>query len=556
MRLLMTNKELADLIFPNITKTPEDYEAMYPKRDLMEGAKVVRFAPSPTGFMHIGNMMSATINYVLAKSSGGVFFLRNEDTDQARSVEGAVEFIHHVLNYYGIYPDEYEYNGKTVGNYGPYIQSERIEIYHAFIKYLISIGRAYPCFLTSDELNEIREYQAKSKKRIGIYGRYAKFRDISNDEAARRIKNGEKYVIRFRSKGDFNRKFIFEDLTKGKIEMPENDIDVPIMKSENLLPTYHFAHVVDDHLMRTTHVVRGEEWMSSVPLHYELFNAFGYKMPKYIHTSLILKKDGDTIRKISKRKDPEALMFYYEEKGYPTLAVIDAVLTIANSNFEEWRTNNPDKPFYEFPFSPKKMSSSGALFDLDKLDNISKNYISKMSASKLYEEYLTWAKKYDEHVYELISKYKEDTINFLNIERETKKPRKDYENYSSIFPKTWYMYDEEWNKTISYEFTKIINKDEIKSIMQACLDQYDSNDVEEVWFSKIKELCDQMGYQSNMKVYKENPDQYKGSIADFTTVIRVVLTTSNMTPNLYDIMKILGRKRMIERLNIFIEKYN
>ncbi len=552
----MTNKELADLIFPNITKTPEDYEAMYPKRDLMEGAKVVRFAPSPTGFMHIGNMMSATINYVLAKSSGGVFFLRNEDTDQARSVEGAVEFIHHVLNYYGIYPDEYEYNGKTVGNYGPYIQSERIEIYHAFIKYLISIGRAYPCFLTSDELNEIREYQAKSKKRIGIYGRYAKFRDISNDEAARRIKNGEKYVIRFRSKGDFNRKFIFEDLTKGKIEMPENDIDVPIMKSENLLPTYHFAHVVDDHLMRTTHVVRGEEWMSSVPLHYELFNAFGYKMPKYIHTSLILKKDGDTIRKISKRKDPEALMFYYEEKGYPTLAVIDAVLTIANSNFEEWRTNNPDKPFYEFPFSPKKMSSSGALFDLDKLDNISKNYISKMSASKLYEEYLTWAKKYDEHVYELISKYKEDTINFLNIERETKKPRKDYENYSSIFPKTWYMYDEEWNKTISYEFTKIINKDEIKSIMQACLDQYDSNDVEEVWFSKIKELCDQMGYQSNMKVYKENPDQYKGSIADFTTVIRVVLTTSNMTPNLYDIMKILGRKRMIERLNIFIEKYN
>ena len=556
MRLLMTNKELADLIFPNITKTPEDYEAMYPKRDLMEGAKVVRFAPSPTGFMHIGNMMSATINYVLAKSSGGVFFLRNEDTDQARSVEGAVEFIHHVLNYYGIYPDEYEYNGKTVGNYGPYIQSERIEIYHAFIKYLISIGRAYPCFLTSDELNEIREYQAKSKKRIGIYGRYAKFRDISNDEAARRIKNGEKYVIRFRSKGDFNRKFIFEDLTKGKIEMPENDIDVPIMKSENLLPTYHFAHVVDDHLMRTTHVVRGEEWMSSVPLHYELFNAFGYKMPKYIHTSLILKKDGDTIRKISKRKDPEALMFYYEEKGYPTLAVIDAVLTIANSNFEEWRTNNPDKPFYEFPFSPKKMSSSGALFDLDKLDNISKNYISKMSASKLYEEYLAWAKKYDEHVYELISKYKEDTINFLNIERETKKPRKDYENYSSIFPKTWYMYDEEWNKTISYEFTKIINKDEIKSIMQACLDQYDSNDVEEVWFSKIKELCDQMGYQSNMKVYKENPDQYKGSIADFTTVIRVVLTTSNMTPNLYDIMKILGRKRMIERLNIFIEKYN
>ena len=552
----MTNQELADLIFPNITKTPSDYENLYPKRDLGEGAKVVRFAPSPTGFMHIGNMMSATINYVLAKSSNGVFFLRNEDTDQARSVDGAVEFIHHVLSHYDIYPDEYEYNGKTVGNYGPYIQSERIEIYHAFIKHLISIGRAYPCFLTSDELNEIREYQSKSKKRIGVYGRYAKFRDISNDEAARRIKNGEKFTIRFRSEGDFNRKFIFEDLTKGKIEMPENDIDVPIMKSENLLPTYHFAHVVDDHLMRTTHVVRGEEWMSSVPLHHELFASFGFKMPKYIHTSLILKKDGDTIRKISKRKDPEALMFYYEEKGYPTIAVIDAVLTIANSNFEEWRTYNPDKPFYEFPFSPKKMSASGALFDLDKLDNISKNYISKMSANKLYEEYLAWAKKYDEHVYELISKYKEDTINFLNIERETKKPRKDYENYISIFPKTWYIYDEEWNKELKYDFTKITDKEEIKSIMDNYLNNYYNElDTEEEWFNKIKELCDKMGYASNMKEYKENPDNFKGNVADFTTVLRVVLTTSCMTPNLYDIMHILGKERMLTRFSIFIKQY-
>ena len=552
----MTNQELADLIFPNITKTPSDYENLYPKRDLGEGAKVVRFAPSPTGFMHIGNMMSATINYVLAKSSNGIFFLRNEDTDQARSVDGAVEFIHHVLSHYDIYPDEYEYNGKTVGNYGPYIQSERIEIYHAFIKHLISIGRAYPCFLTSDELNEIREYQSKSKKRIGIYGRYAKFRDISNDEAARRIKDGEKFTIRFRSEGDFNRKFIFEDLTKGKIEMPENDIDVPIMKSENLLPTYHFAHVVDDHLMRTTHVVRGEEWMSSVPLHHELFASFGFKMPKYIHTSLILKKDGDTIRKISKRKDPEALMFYYEEKGYPTIAVIDAVLTIANSNFEEWRTYNPDKPFYEFPFSPKKMSASGALFDLDKLDNISKNYISKMSASKLYEEYLAWAKKYDEHVYELISKYKEDTINFLNIERETKKPRKDYENYISIFPKTWYIYDEEWNKKLKYDFTKITDKEEIKSIMDNYLNNYYNElDTEEEWFNKIKELCDKMGYASNMKEYKENHDNFKGNVADFTAVLRVVLTTSCMTPNLYDIMHILGKERMLTRFSIFIKQY-
>lgn len=552
----MTNQELADLIFPNITKTPSDYEAMYPDRNLGEGAKVVRFAPSPTGFMHIGNMMSATINYVLARSSGGVFYLRNEDTDQARSVEGAIEFIYHTLNHYGINPQEYEFKGKTVGNYGPYIQSERIDIYHAYIKYLISIGKAYPCFLTSEELTEIREYQSKSKKRIGIYGRYAKFRDVSNDEAARRIKNGEKFTIRFRSEGDFNKKFVFEDLTKGKIEMPENDIDVPIMKSENLLPTYHFAHVVDDHLMRTTHVVRGEEWMSSVPIHYELFKAFSFKMPKYIHTSLILKKDGDTIRKISKRKDPEALMFFYEEKGYPALAVIDAVLTIANSNFEEWRTNNPLKPFYEFPFSPKKMSSSGALFDLDKLDNISKNYISKMSAEELFEQYREWAKKYDQHVYELISKYKDDTILFLNIEREGKKPRKDYENYSSIFSKTWYLYDEEWNRELKYDFGKINSKEEIAKIMEEYLNNYyNKDDTEEEWFNKIKELCEDMGYAANMKEYKENPEKFKGNVADFTTAIRVLLTTSSMTPNLYDIMNILGKDRMLKRLEIFKNNY-
>lgn len=552
----MTNQELADLIFPNITKTPSDYETMYPDRNLSEGAKVVRFAPSPTGFMHIGNMMSATINYVLARSSGGVFYLRNEDTDQARSVEGAIEFIYHTLNHYGINPQEYEFKGKTVGNYGPYIQSERIDIYHAYIKYLISIGKAYPCFLTSEELTEIREYQSKSKKRIGIYGRYAKFRDVSNDEAARRIKNGEKFTIRFRSEGDFNKKFVFEDLTKGKIEMPENDIDVPIMKSENLLPTYHFAHVVDDHLMRTTHVVRGEEWMSSVPIHYELFKAFSFKMPKYIHTSLILKKDGDTIRKISKRKDPEALMFFYEEKGYPALAVIDAVLTIANSNFEEWRTNNPLKPFYEFPFSPKKMSSSGALFDLDKLDNISKNYISKMSAEELFEQYREWAKKYDQRVYELINKYKDDTILFLNIEREGKKPRKDYENYSSIFSKTWYLYDEEWNRELKYDFGKINNKEEIVKIMEEYLNNYyNKDDTEEEWFNKIKELCEDMGYAANMKAYKENPEKFKGNVADFTTAMRVLLTTSSMTPNLYDIMNILGKDRMLKRLEIFKNNY-
>jgi glutamyl-tRNA synthetase len=555
---IMTHKDLAELIFPSITKTPEDYENIYPERELSEGAKVVRFAPSPTGFMHIGNMMSAVINYVLARGSNGIFYVRNEDTDQARTVEGALDFIHHTLKYYDIYPDEYEYNDKQVGNYGPYVQSERMEIYHAFVKHLISMGKAYPCFLTPEELTEIREYQTKSKKRIGIYGKYAKCRDITPDEAIKRIKDGEKFVIRFKSEGDFNKKFVFEDLVQGKIEFPENDLDVPIMKSGDLLPTYHFAHLVDDHLMRTTHVVRGQEWMSSVPLHYELFHAFNYKMPKYIHTSLILKKDEETgaIRKISKRKDPEALMFFYEEKGYPILAVIDAVMTIANSNYEEWRTNHPDAPFYEFPFSPKKMSPSGALFDLDKLDNISKNFISKMKAEDLYQEYLTWAKKYDEHVYDVISKYKDETIAFLNIERETKKPRKDYENYLAIFPKSWYMYDEEWDRELEYEFGKITDKEEIIKVMEAYLNNvYDSNDTQDEWFNKIKVLAEKFGYAGDMKEYKENPDNYKGNVADFTTIMRVVLTTKAMTPNLYDIMNILGKDKMLKRLEILKEKY-
>ncbi len=553
----MTNKELANLIFPNITKTPEDYERLYPERNLKEGAKVTRFAPSPTGFMHIGNMMSSVINYVLAKNSNGVFFLRNEDTDQARTVEGAMEFIFHTLNHYGLNPNEYELGNEVIGNYGPYVQSERIDIYHAFVKYLISIGRAYPCFLTKEEIDEIREYQTKSKKRIGIYGKYAKYRDLTPEDAAEKIKNDEKFIIRFKSLGDYNKKFIFEDLTKGKIEFPENDLDVPIMKSGDLLPTYHFAHLVDDHLMHTTHVVRGEEWLSSVPLHYELFKTFGYKMPKYIHTSLILKKDGDTTRKISKRKDPEALMFYYEEKGYPVVAVIDAVLTIANSNFEEWRTNNPDKPFYEFPFSPKKMSN-GALFDLDKLDNISKNYISKMTAKDLYNEYLAWALKYDQKVADLLKDHKEDTINFLNIEREIKKPRKDYENYSSIFAKIWYIFDSVWESfAFTYDFGKIKDKKEIVHIMEEYLNNYyEQVDTQDEWFNKIKELCEKLGYASDMKAYKENPDNYKGNIADFTTAIRVVLTTSSMTPNLYDIMNILGRNRMLKRLEVFKEKYH
>ena len=547
----MTTKELAELIFPNITKTVADYEKEYPERNLPEGAKVTRYAPSPTGFMHIGNFYSVVVDYVVAKRSNGIFYLRNEDTDGAREIEGAVEYIRHVLEHYNMNPDEYEYRDtiETKGNYGPYIQSERKDIYHAFIKELIAEGKAYPCFLTQEEMDVIREAQTKDKRRIGIYGRYAKYRNLDPAEAAERIKKGENYVIRLKSQGDFNKKFKFDDLAFGTMEFPENDIDVVIMKSSNLLPTYHFAHLVDDHLMRTTHVVRGQEWVSSIPTHYELFKTFGFKMPKYIHTPLILKKDGDKIRKISKRLDPEARMTYYEEKGYPIYSVIEAIMTIANSNYEAWRDSHPDAEFTEFEFSPKKMSASGALFDLDKLDNISKNYISRLKATEVFAMLDTWSKEYDKDFNKLINKYKDYTIEVLNIEREQKKPRKDYASFSEVKGQIWYMYDELFTDG-TYNFDERFDKKTIKEVLDTYFTKYyDENDDKDTWFNKMKELTDELGFCSDMKAYKESPDNYKGSVADISNIIRVGVTTLNQTPDLYIILKLLGTKRIQERIS-------
>lgn len=545
----MNREELANLIFPNITKTIADYEDEYPERNLGEGAIVSRYAPSPTGFMHIGNFLAATIDYVLARKSGGVFYLRNEDTDKMREVEGAVEYIRHVLEHYNMNPDEYEYRdiNETKGCYGPYIQSERKEIYQAFIKHLIIEGKAYPCFLTQEEMDSIRESQTRDKRRIGIYGRFAKYRDLDPSEAAERIKNGEKYTIRLKSAGDFNRKFKFNDLANGEMEFPENDIDIPIMKSSNGLPTYHFAHLVDDHLMHTTHVVRGQEWISSIPVHYELFRMFGFKMPKYIHIPLILKKDGDKIRKISKRLDPEARMSYYEEKGYPTNAVIEAIMTIANSNYEAWREGHPDALFTEFEFSPKKMSSSGALFDLDKLDNISKNYISRLTKEEVYNGALIWSREYDSEFADILEKYKDYSMEIYNIEREQKKPRKDYTYYSEIKDKTWYMYDEYFDN-IEYDFGEY-NIEDVRIILNMYIEKYYvDTDTQEEWFNRIKEMCDTLGYASNMKLYRENPENYKGSVVDVTNIIRIALTTLSNTPDLYSLIKILGKERVTRRL--------
>ncbi len=550
----MNRQDLADLIFPGLTKTIADYEAMYPERNLGENARVTRFAPSPTGFMHIGHMLGCVIDYVLAKKSDGVFYLRNEDTDTSRTVEGAVEYIRHVLEHYHMEPEEYEYRDleKTKGNYAPYIQSERKEIYQTFIKHLIIEGKAYPCFLTQEEMDSIREGQARDKRRIGIYGRYAKYRDLPVEEAIERIKNGESYTIRLKSSGDFNRKFKFNDLANGEMELPENDIDIPIMKSKDGLPTYHFAHLVDDHLMHTTHVVRGQEWISSIPVHYELFKTFGFKMPKYIHIPLILKKDGDTIRKISKRLDPEARMTYYEEKGYPYLAVIEAIMTIANSNYEAWREGHPDAHFTEFEFSPKKMSSSGALFDLDKLDNISKNYISRLTKEEVYAGVLSWSKIYDEEFSEILEKYKEYSMAIYNIEREQKKPRKDYTYYSEIKDKTWYMYEE------YFDYSKVdfsaYDVEEVKTILMKYKEIYNENDSQEEWFNRIKEMCDVLGYASDRKDYNNNPENYKGSVVDVTNILRIALTSLTTTPDLYSIMQILGKEKIFARFDKMIAK--
>lgn len=550
----MNRQDLADLIFPGLTKTIADYEAMYPERNLGENARVTRFAPSPTGFMHIGHMLGCVIDYVLAKKSDGVFYLRNEDTDTSRTVEGAVEYIRHVLEHYHMEPEEYEYRDleKTKGNYAPYIQSERKEIYQTFIKHLLLEGKAYPCFLTQEEMDSIREGQARDKRRIGIYGRYAKYRDLPVEEAIERIKNGESYTIRLKSSGDFNRKFKFNDLANGEMELPENDIDIPIMKSKDGLPTYHFAHLVDDHLMHTTHVVRGQEWISSIPVHYELFKTFGFKMPKYIHIPLILKKDGDTIRKISKRLDPEARMTYYEEKGYPYLAVIEAIMTIANSNYEAWREGHPDAHFTEFEFSPKKMSSSGALFDLDKLDNISKNYISRLTKEEVYVGVLSWSKIYDEEFSEILEKYKEYSMAIYNIEREQKKPRKDYTYYSEIKDKTWYMYEE------YFDYSKVdfsaYDVEEVKTILMKYKEIYNENDSQEEWFNRIKEMCDVLGYASDRKAYNNNPENYKGSVVDVTNILRIALTSLTTTPDLYSIMQILGKEKIFARFDKMIAK--
>lgn len=545
----MTNKELADLMYPHVTKTIEDYEKIFPKRNLKDGAMVSRYAPSPTGFVHMGNMLSCFIENIVPKRTGGKFYLRIEDTDQKREVAGGIDNIISAMKTIGLSYDEGVISEEEeLGSYGPYIQSKRRDIYHAFAKYMIENDLAYPCFCEAEEIEEIRNIQKENKERIGYYGEYAKCRNLTNDERAEKIKAGMPYTIRIKSRGDFNKRVKFHDEVKGDIEFPENDQDMILIKSDGM-PLYHFAHLVDDHLMRTTHVLRGEDWLPSVPLHLELFDMFGFERPKYAHLGLIMIVDSNgTKRKISKRKDKDFAVKHYHEIGMPSYAMQEYLMTIANSNFEAWREENKDKPIEEFPFDFAKIGSS-PLFDYSKLVNISKNYISTLSAKEVYDNLYTWCDEFDKDFLELITKYKDYTIDVLNIEREQEKPRKDFSCYSEIKSYIWYMYDELFSD-VTYEWQNINDIKEINTILKTYIDKhYDIKDDKDTWFSKIKLLCDELGYASNIKDYKKNPDSYKGSVVDVSMVIRVAMTTKKATPDLYDILKLLGTDRIKTRID-------
>ena len=543
----MNYKDLANLIFPN-AKPIEYYEENYKRKNLPEGAEVLRVAPSPTGNVHIGTIYQALICRKVSNQTNGVFFARIEDTDQKREIEGGITQIIESLKKFDLAPDEGmidEENWK--GEYGPYKQSLRKDIYQAYAKYLIEQGKAYACFATSEELEEMRQKQEAAKVRTGYYGVWAKYRTLSVEEQIEKINAGDHYVVRFKSPGREDRKIKHKDIIKGNVEFPENDQDIVIIKSDGL-PTYHFAHVVDDHLMGTTIVTRGDEWLSSVPLHLQLFAELGFKPPKYAHTPTLLKNDNGNKRKISKRKDPEAAASYYEEVGIPSLAVKEYLLNIANSSFENWRRQNPNASLNEFDFQLNKMSVSGALFDMIKLLDVSKIVISRFTAEEIYEESIKWANKFDKELAEMLSD-KQFSLKVFGIERGNIKPRKDIAKWSDVKDNIYYMFEDKFEKNNNYEFDKINDKKEISKILTLYIEKYyNENSEKQEWFDNIKELAGELGYAKEVKEYKQNPDAYKGHVGDISTVIRVAITGRKNTPDLYEIMNVIGKDNVIKRI--------
>ena len=547
----MHNEKMAQLLFPDELKTPEEYEKIYPPRNIAEGAAVSRFAPSPTGFLHIGGLFAAFVAQRASSGKGGSFYLRIEDTDKKREIENGVSGIVKGLRDFGIEINEGMISEtEEIGAYGPYTQSKRADIYHSFAKSLVEKGLAYPCFMTEEELEEVRHAQESEKITPGCYGKYAKYRDITPEEAQKRIEAGESYVLRLKSPGSEEKRIKFNDAIKGEIEMPENIQDVVILKRDGI-PTYHFAHAVDDHLMRTTDVIRGDEWISSVPIHRQLFEVLGFEMPRYAHISPIMKEEDGGKRKLSKRKDPEAAVTYYSEVGYPKGAVIEYLLTIANSNFEQWREENPDKPNTEFPFELSKMSKAGALFDLVKLSDISKNYISTLSADEVTQEVLNWSRENNKEFFDVISENIEYTKSVFGIERGGEKPRKELVKWDEAPAYAQYFYDRLWDR--ARDFEDILPKDEMIKILEEYKKIYTADISAEDWFPQVRAMSEELGYAKAPKLYKKNPDDFKGHVGQVSSVIRVAVTGRKNSPDLYQIMQVLGYDEVMKRFDESIE---
>lgn len=549
----MNEMKMAELLFGSIDKTPEDYENMYPQRNLAEGARVTRFAPSPTGFLHFGSLFAA---FIAAKTAGndGVFYLRIEDTDKKREVENGVIGMVNGLKDFGIIPKEGALNETDeCGCYGPYTQSRRNHIYHAYVKALVERGLAYPCFMTEDEIADVRQAQEANKELPGIYGKYAKYRDITADEAKERIDRGDEYVIRLKSPGKVDGRISFKDEVKGKVEMPENILDIVLLKKDGT-PTYHFAHAIDDHLMHTTHVTRGDEWLSSVPIHLQLFYVLGFKAPKYAHIAPIMKEDEETQgkRKLSKRKDPEAAVSFYAEAGYPAGAVNEYLMTIANSNYEDWRRANKDEAMDNFDFKLSKMSKAGALFDMIKLHDISKTYISTMDTEAVFNAVADWSLQYDKELYSLIMADTQYAKAIFSIERGNKKPRKDIGKWSEVKDYIAYMYDELFDHNLGW--AENVTAEDRKEILKKYLEVYNHNAASEEWFPTVQALAESLGFAKSPKDYKADPDSFKGHAGDVAGVIRVAVTGRLNTPDLYSIMQTLGEAKVRERIEKAIDK--
>lgn len=544
------NEKMAELLLPDIDNTPDYYEELYKPRTLPEGARVTRIAPSPTGYLHLGTLFAALVNRITATSTGGVFYTRIEDTDKKREIEGGTRDIISGLDRFGIKIDEgFVAADKQSGEYGPYKQSERAEIYQTYAKSLIKQGLAYPCFCTAEELDAVRKIQEEQKERTGYHGKWAKHRDITYDEAKALINEGKTYVVRLKSPGNEENRIVFDDCVKGKIEMPENDEDFVILKSDGI-PTYHFAHAVDDHLMRTTHVLRGDEWISSVPKHIQLFKLLGFKPPKYGHISPIMKLDNGAKRKISKRKDPEAAVHFFAEQGYDSESVIEYLMTIAASDFEDWRRANPDKSYKDFKFNLKKMSVSGALFDSDKLSDVSKTVISKLDSGTVYNRLTDWAKEFDPEFYEILTENPDYTRAMLSIDRDVPKPRKDIAKWSEAKEYFSYFFDKLY--TPDFTLPENIAPTDAAEFLKKYKSVYNSSDDRQQWFDRIKQIAPEIGFAAETKQYKADPQSFKGHAGDLSTVLRIAVTGRRNTPDLCSIMQVLGYETCISRIDAAI----